>query len=76
MDSIVKTLVNSSHKTLEILREEIVDNDEIINIVNETKIINKEDRYNRDSIKDLRTDNPYESQLLEEALINYTGEND
>ena len=40
------------------LEKEIVDNDEILKIVNETKIIFKEDRYNNDSIKYFRNDYP------------------
>ena len=35
LDSLVKTLVDNSNKTLKDLKEEIVDNDEILNIVNE-----------------------------------------
>ena len=35
LDSLVKTLVDNSHKTLKNLKKEIVDNDEILNIVNE-----------------------------------------
>ena len=35
LDSLVKTLVDNSHKTLKISKEEIVDKDEILNIVNE-----------------------------------------
>ena len=35
LDSLVKTLVDNSNKTLKNLRAEIVDNDEILNIVNE-----------------------------------------
>ena len=35
LDSLVKTLVDNSHKTLGDLKEEIVDNKEIINIINE-----------------------------------------
>ena len=49
--------------------EEIVDNDEIFNIVNEIKVIIKEDRYNNDSIKDLKKDNPNKIIKLEEALL-------
>ena len=33
LDSLVKTLVDSSHKKLEDLEEESVDNDEILNII-------------------------------------------
>ena len=35
LDSLVKTLVDNSNKTLKNLRNEIVDNEEILNIVNE-----------------------------------------
>ena len=34
LDSLVKTLVDNSHKTLKKLKKEIVDNDEILEIVN------------------------------------------
>ena len=37
LDSLVKTLVDNSHKTLKNLKEEIFDNNEILNIVNERK---------------------------------------
>ena len=75
LHSLVKTLVDNSHKTLKDLEEEIVDNDEILNIVNETNII-KEDRYNNDSIKVLKKDYPNKIIKLEEALLDYIGEND
>ena len=35
LDSLVKTIVDNSHKTFENLKKEFVDNDEILNIVNE-----------------------------------------
>ena len=80
MDSLVKTLVDNSHKTLENLKKEIVDNDEILNIVNkieenypeEIENLEEDDR----TIKNLRKDYPEEIENLEEALINYMGEND
>ena len=34
LDSLVKTLVDISHKTLKLLKKEIVDNDIILDIVN------------------------------------------
>ena len=37
LDSLVETLVDNSDKTLKILKEETVDNDETLNIVNEKK---------------------------------------
>ena len=69
MDSLVKTLVDNSHKTLKNLKKEIVDNDEILNIIDE---IIEEDR----TIKDLKKDYPEEIKNLEEALLDYMGEND
>ena len=69
LDSLVKTLVDNSHKTLKILKEEIVDIDEIMDIVNE---IGEENR----TIKGLKKDYPDEINKLEEALLNYMGEND
>ena len=69
LDSLVKTLVDNSHKTLKNLKEEIVDNDEILNIVNE---IVEEDK----TIKDLKKVYPDKIKNLEEALLNYIGEND
>ena len=47
LDSIFKTIVVNSNKTIKILKEEIVDNDEILNIVNE---IEEDD----ETIKDLK----------------------
>ena len=58
------------------LKEESVHNDEILIIVNEIKIIIKEDRYNNESIKDVKKDYPEKIKNLEEALLNYMGEND
>ena len=69
LNSLVKTLVDNSNKTLKDLKEEIVDNDEILNIVNE---IVEEDKI----IKDLKKDYPDKIKNLEEALLNYLGEND
>ena len=69
LDSLVKTLVDNSNKTLKNLKEEIVDNDEILNIINE---IIEDDK----TIKDLKKDYPNGIKNLEEALLNYMGEND
>ena len=51
------------------LKEEIVDNDEILNIVDE---IEEDDK----TIKDLKKDYPEKIKNLQEALLNYIGEND
>ena len=69
LDSLVKTLVDISQKTLKNLKEQIVDNDEILNIIGEIK---EEDR----TIEDLRKDYPEEIKNLEEALLDYMEEND
>ena len=69
LDSLVKTLVDNTHEILKNLREEIVDTDEILNIINE---IGEEDRTIKDS-KKYYSDKIIE---LEEALLNYMGEND
>ena len=69
LDSLVKTLVDNSNKTMKNLKKEIVDNDEILNIVN--KIV-EDDR----TIKELKKDYPDKINELEEALLNYIGEHD
>ena len=69
LGSLVRTLVDSSHKTLKNLKKEIVENYEIMDIVN--KIV-EDDR----TIEDLRKDYPEEIKNLEEALLDYMGEND
>ena len=51
------------------MRDEIFDNDELLDIVN--KIV-EEDK----TIKDLKKDYPNEIKNLEEALLDYMGEND
>ena len=56
--------------------EEIVDNDELLKIVSEIKVIITEDKFKNDSIKDLEKDYSNEIKNLEEALLNYMGEND
>ena len=56
--------------------EEIVENEELLNIVNQIKVLNKRDKYKNDSIKDLKKDYPDEIKELEEALLNYMGRND
>ena len=69
LDSLVKTLVDNSNKTLKDLKEEIVDNEEVLNIINN---ITEEYR----TIKDLKKDYPTEIKNLEKALLDYMGEND
>ena len=76
LDSLVKTLVDNNHKTLKDLEDEIVDNNEVLNIVKEIKILITEDKYKNNSMKDLKKDYPDKTEKLEEALIDYIGEND
>ena len=76
LNSLVKTLVDNSHKTLKDFEEEIVDNDDILNFINEIKMLITEDKYKNDSIKDLKKDYPNEIKSLEEVLLDYMGESD
>ena len=45
LDKLVKTLVGNSHKTLKVLEGIIVDNDEILDTINEIKILIKKKRF-------------------------------
>ena len=80
LDSLVKTLVDNSNKTLKNLKKEIVGSDEIMNIVNkieenypgEIEDLEEDDR----TIKNFKKYHPKEIENLEEALLNYIGEND
>ena len=76
LDSLVKTLVDNGHKTLENFWEEIFDNDKILNIINEIKGLITENKYKNDSVKDLKRDFPDKIKELEEALLDYIGGND
>ena len=69
LGSLVKTLVDNSIKTLKNLKDEFVDNDEMLDNVKEKKEYDK-------TIKDLKKDYPDKIKNLEEALLNYMGEND
>ena len=71
LDSLVKTLVDNGNETLKDFEEEIVDNNEILNIVNEIKMLTTEDKYKNDSIKKLKQNYPDKIKELEEALLNY-----
>ena len=62
LDTLVKTLVDNSNKTSKNSKNEIVDNDEILYIVNEIKEDYK-------TIKDLKKDYPNKNNILEENLI-------
>ena len=69
LDSLDKTLVVTSHKTLKDLKKGNVDNDEKSDFVKEIE----KDK----TIKDLKKkDYSDKTEKLEEALLNYIGEND
>ena len=69
LDSLVRTLIDNNHKTLEILKKEIVDKDEKLKIVNE---IGQGDR----TIEHSKKDYPNGIEKVEEDSFNYNGEND
>ena len=56
--------------------DEFVGNDERINILNDIKLINKEDMFYNDSFKDIKKEDPDKIKKLEEASLNYMGKND
>ena len=80
LDSLVKTIVDNSYKTLGNLKKEIVDNDEILDIVNKIEENYPEEIENLEeddkTIKTFKKYYPKEIESLEEALLNYIGEND
>ena len=69
LDKLIKTFVDNSHKTLGNLKKENIDNDFILNIVNDIG------EYNR-TIEDLEKDWPDRNKELENALLDFMGEND
>ena len=62
LDSVVKTLVDTSHKKLKNLKEEFVDNDELLTFVN--GIVEE-----AKTIKDFKKHYPDKIEKLEEALL-------
>ena len=58
------------------MKEEIVDNNELLNSNNKLKLLVQEDKYEDVSIKGLKKDYSNKAIELEEALLNYMGEND
>ena len=78
LDSLVKTLVDNSNKKLKDLKEEIFDNDKIVNILkkNRKKTLNLEEEDDDMTIKNLKKYYPEEIENLEEAMLDYMGEND
>ena len=76
LDSLVKILVDNSHKTSKDFEEEIFHNDRVLNIINEIKMLITEDKYKNDSIEGLKKDYPDKINEVEVALLDYMGKND
>ena len=75
LDKLVQTLVDNSHKTLKSLKKEVNGDDKILNIINELEnMIDKNKR--KKSISDLKKKYPNKIDELEEAFLDYIGEND
>ena len=72
LESLVKTIVDNDHKTLENLQKGIVENDEIINIVHKLKKLTSEDR----TIKDIKKEFPDEFQKNRRNLKLFVSGND
>ncbi len=80
LDSLVKTLVDNSHKTLKNFKKENFDSDEIINIVSKIEKNYSEEIFNLDeddrTIGKLKEYYPEEIEKLEKVFLDYMGEND
>ena len=75
LDKLVQTLVDNSHKTLKNLKKEVVGDDKILNIFNELENMIDKTKRNQ-SISDLKKKYPDKINELEEAFLDYIGEND
>ena len=75
LDKLVKTLVDNSHKTLKNLKKEVFEDDKILNIINELENMIEKTKRNK-SISDLKKKYPDKINELEEAFLDYIGEND
>ena len=69
LPSLVRTLVDNSHKTLKNLTQEIVDYDAILDIIIEI-------REERRNLADIKKDYPEKISILKETLIFYRSKND
>ena len=80
LETLVKGLVDNSGKRLKDFKDEIFDNNEILNIVSKIEKNYTEEILNLEeddrTIKNLKKYYPEEIENLEEALLNYMGEND
>ena len=75
LDKLVQTLADNSHKPLKTLKKEVIGDDKILNIINELENMIDKDKRNK-SISDLKKKYPDKINELEEAFLDYIGEND
>ena len=75
LDKLVETLVDNSHKTLKNLKEEVIGDDKRLNIINESENLIDKTKRNQ-SICTLNKKYSDKINKLEEALLDYIGEND
>ena len=75
LDKLVKTLVDNSHKTIKNLKKEVIGGDKILNIIIELENMIDKTKRNK-SISDLKKKYPDKINELEEAFLDYIGEND
>ena len=75
LDTLVQTLVDSSHKTLENLKKEVFGDDKILNIINALENMIDKTKRNK-SISTFKKKYPDKINELEEAFLDYVGEND
>ena len=80
LDSLVKTLVDNSNKTLKNFKKEIFDSDEIMDIISKIEENYSEEIFNLDeddrTIGKLKEYYPEEIENLEKVFLDYMGEND
>ena len=80
LGSLVKALVDNNNKRLKDFKDEIFDDDEILDIVSKIEEKYTEEILNLDeddrTIKNLKKYYPDKIKALEEALLDYMGEND
>ena len=74
LDQLVETLVDNSHKTLKNFKKEVFGDDKILNIINELENMIDKTKRNK-SISDLKKKYPDKINELEEAFLDYIGEN-
>ena len=75
LGKLVKTLVDNSHKTLKNLKKEVIGDDKILDIINELENMIDKTKRNK-SIGHLKKKYPDKINELEEAFLDYIGEND